>query len=155
MKKYEHFFLILIAILFQSCYGYEILVETKLKQDSTVLRKSHIKKIDTKMAIFEGDHRPDVPYELVSRIIVIGNVYSNRKRLLSKMRKEAAYYDADAILLTDNRYAIRDSYNGVVEALNIISVVSSVIYFSDPIYFDPYNEYDALVLEGIAIRYKK
>ncbi|MFK7809437.1 MAG: hypothetical protein AB8F74_16660 [Saprospiraceae bacterium] len=155
MKNSLLFPFLCLTILFQSCFGYETLVESKLKPNSTVLRKPHIKKKDTKMAVFENDIRPEVPYELVSRIIVTGNVYSNKKRLLNKMKKEAAYYGADAILLTGNRYVWRDSYNGVVEALNVVSTVSSIISFSEAIYLEPYNEYDALELEGIAIKYKE
>jgi hypothetical protein len=70
------------------------------------------------------------------------------------LRIETSCYGAEAILLMDNRAVVRNTFDGVSTALNVISIVALFDGWGEPLDLPMTGAYEACELEGIAIRYK-
>ncbi|MFT4666400.1 MAG: ABC-type phosphate transport system ATPase subunit [Polaribacter sp.] len=93
-------------------------------------------------------------YEALVRITVSGNSSASREKLINQMKKEAAQYHADGIILLDEKRIARESLNGFALAINIVSLFGSYESCEEATYLPVEQEYQALKMEGIAFRYK-
>jgi hypothetical protein len=154
MAKNAIFFLVILTTLLQACVGYNIVVDSQPKP-KTFLHKTGKPAYGWEaMPVFTGDDRPEEPYELMLRITVTGNQGAPFEKLLKRMRKEASCYGAEAILLMDNRAVVRNTFDGVSTALNVISIVAFFDSGGGSLDLPMTSAYEAYELEGIAIRYK-
>jgi len=107
------------------------------------------------MPLFIEDQRPAYPYDLFVRITVTGNASASRERLLNRMKKKAAKFGADGLILMDEKTIIRESFDGVSAALNVISIIGTFTDGIEPLGLPVEGEYQTIKMEGIAFRFLK
>jgi len=147
--------LVLFAtILLQSCVGYNIAVDSYAKPESQFRKNNYPSKNYKDIPVYLNDERPTEAYEVMIRITVTGNASASREKLINKMKKEAGLYKADGLILLDEKFIIRESFDGISLALNIFSLFATYDTDCEPLDLPISNKYDTLKLEGIAYRYK-
>ncbi len=145
-----------LTIILQSCVGYNIAVETYVKPNTPVIKYTYSKANYKNIPHYEGDERPSDNYESVVRITVTGNSRASREKLINRMKKEASLFKADGVILLDEKYIVRESFNGFSLALNIVTIFTSLDDpCEEPTDLPVEDEYETLKMEGIAFRYKE
>ncbi|MFK7809436.1 MAG: hypothetical protein AB8F74_16655 [Saprospiraceae bacterium] len=140
-----------IIFLSQSCTRFPVLIDWETKPGNEHPRKKFARYKHMKMPVYQNEKRPSRPYDLVAKIVATGNNLSTKKKLIYCLRKEAAYFRSDAIIITGKRYVKRTGPNATEEFFNILASAAAGDDGMDT--SSSIHEYNVLVLEAIAIRY--
>lgn len=147
MKKLITPILIVLTITFlTSCTGYRMQVSSEPLGTAQKYKKREIAKDWKKIPIYEV--QPDTAYIRIAEIKLLEGYSTSDRQFFNKLKKEARYYNADAIVLKEEAEVIRKTFDGVTLFLNLVSAFNLIFDFGEV-----RGEYVTYESKAFAIRY--
>ena len=92
-------------------------------------------------------------YEKIADVYITGARNSSEKKLFKRLKMEASKFFPDAIIHIETKEVERDAMNGVNALVNFVSIFSDDGNNCDDYELETYEEYRALKVHGIAIKF--
>lgn len=142
---------ILVSSL-SSCVGYSIEATTYqapgYKGQKAYAYPNHWKKIKV-FSPFDSIGK----YEKIADVYITGTRNSSEKKLFKRLKLEASKFFPDAIIHVETREVKRGALNGVNAFMNFVSIFTDDGDDCDDYELETYEEYRALKVHGIAIKF--
>ena len=111
-------------LLFTSCIGYEATLTSKRTEHFAGRRLAYPVSKWQKMPVYSHKQLPARDFEIIAEITGTAGELTSDEGLIKQLKKEAGYYGADAIFITEESTVEETSFDGFSALFDVIPTFS-------------------------------